>query len=81
MKISKIVKAVLWGLVVGGLVGGAWFRIGYDPNANYMLLPGESPLNPMFSALRSAALVFLVFGAATTLLVAFLPARQRRDTK
>jgi len=81
MRISKNLKAVLWGLVVGGLVGGAWFRINYDHKAHYMLLPGESPLNPMFSALASAGVVFLVFGTATTVLVASRPAGERRDRK
>ena len=81
MKISKNMKAVLWGLCVGGLLGGAWFCTGYDPHAKPMLLPGESPLAPMFAALRSAALVFLVVGTATTLLVALRPARERKETE
>jgi hypothetical protein len=81
MKISKNIKAFLWGLCIGGLLGGVWFRIGYDPHAKYMLLPGESPLAPMFSALRSAVLVFLVSGTTTALLVVSRPARERKDTK
>jgi len=78
-RLRRRAKALIWGIGVGGLVGGIWFRIGYDPNAHSMLLPGESPHAPMFSALRSAAFVSFVFGAAGALLVGLRPERERKD--
>jgi hypothetical protein len=81
MKLTRKTKALIWGIGVGGLVGGIWFRISYDPKAHYMLLPGESPYGPMFSALRSAFLVFFVFGTAAALLIGFRPERRRKENE
>ena len=79
MKLSKRLKAVLWGCGVGAAAVGVWCASVYsEPRGEPMLIPPQTRSTVVFAEVRTCVYIFLGAGLPVGLILALRPDSQKK---
>jgi len=72
MKLSRRMKAVVWGLIAGALFVGGWYMLSHiGDRGEPMLMPGQSRSTVVFSEVTTGVEIFFGTGIPVALLIYF----------